>query len=515
MAQAPLRPSEAGGDCRDSSIAASAGPGAAAPLPPPPALAERDRRARKARRTILTYPGVLFWILILATAFRPGPAFYYVFFGSWSLGTLAVVPGAVSLGNLTPPWIAACVLAARVVLEEGGRRWLAALFDPRRFGLLTACTLYAAASGYFLPRIFDGQVQVITMRTSEVHGAVPLQPDTANLTQGLYFVITTVAVVSIYFVCQDAARRRQFLQAMGFGAAVAIVTGLADLFASAAGLGGLLVPFRNASYALLLDNDAVGMHRVVGLMSEASAYAGLCVPFLCLVALTPSKDSPWGRWRVPLALGLAGMIYLSTSSGGYVALGVLAAVLAASLTLGMFEMRRAAWWGGYAMLMAAGTLSTILLADPAAFDPLYRVFDQIVLHKAGSASYAERSTWNRVAYDAFVGTHYLGAGIGGARASSWIYSLLSNIGAPGTILLFGFMAQVFLTPAADPAERTLARAAKLALVPSLLLASLAATSTGFGLYGATFFGLASALCWPAPASPGVVETARPVEVGVV
>lgn len=470
----------------------------------------------KARRFGLTYPGILFWLLVLRTAFARGPGFYYVFFGCWSLGTLLVIPSAISLGNLTPPWIAACFLTARVIMEDGLRRYLSALFDFRRFGVLTLCTLYAAASGYFLPRIFEGRVNVVTMRTSAVHGAVPLMPDAANLTQGLYFVITTLTVVSIYLICQEPERRRRFLQAFAWGGVVAIATGLLDLFTSAAGLGGLLEPFRNATYALHLDNEAAGMHRVIGLMSEASAYAALCAPFLCLLALTPDQDSPWGRWRIPLCLGLVLMTYLSTSSGGYVGLGVLGLVVAGSLALGMMEKRRTAWWGGYGMLMAVAAVALVLLIEPMVFDPLWRAFDRIVLNKTGSVSYIERSMWNRVAYQAYLTTNYLGVGIGGARASSWIYSLLSNIGAPGTILLFIFIGQAALAKAANPADRTLARAAKLALVPCLFMASLAGTSAGFGLPGAILFGLVASLCWPVAAPrPAPAQEAMSFDAGAL
>jgi hypothetical protein len=448
----------------------------------------------------LTYPGVLFWLLVLRTAFARGPGFYYVFFGCWSLGTLLVVPSGVSLGNLTPPWIAACFLTARVIIEDGPRRYLTALLDFRRFGVLALCTVYAAGSGYFLPRMFEGRVNVITMRTSLVHGAVPLQPDAANLTQGLYFVITTLTVVSIYLICQQPDRRRQFLQAFAWGGVFAIVSGFLDLSTSLAGLGGLLEPFRNATYALHLDNEAAGMHRVIGLMSEASAYAALCAPFLCLLALTPDADSPWGRWRVPLSAGLVLMTYLSTSSGGYVGLGVLGIVLVTSLGLGIAEKRRPAWWGAYGMLMGAAAVALVFMIEPMVFDPVWRAFERIVLNKTGSVSYIERSMWNRVAYQAYLATNYLGVGIGGARASSWIYSILSNIGAPGAIMLFVFIAQVAFARAADPADRTMARAAKLALAPCLFMASLAGTSAGFGLPGAVLFGLAGSLCWPtAPA----------------
>lgn len=454
----------------------------------------------------MTYPGVLFWILALATVFRPGPALYYLFFVCWSFGTLLVMPN-VGVGNLTAPWVAACLLIARVVMEEGWRRYLLALVDLRRFGVLTLCTIYAAISGVFMPRLFEGQVRVVTMRPSAQTGVTMLAPDGANLTQGLYFVLTTLTVVSIYFVCQEPTRRRQFLQAFGWGAFAAILTGLLDLMTSSMGLGDLLTPFRNAKYALLLDNEAAGMHRVIGLMSEASAYAGLCVPFLSLIALMPAKDSPWGRWRTPLAVAVALMSYLSTSSAGYVSLAAVGGLLGASLCLGMLEQRRHAWWGGYAIVLGVGLLAALLLVNPNLLDPLYRVVEVVVVNKTSSNSYADRSLWNRIAWDAFIGTQYLGTGIGGARASSWIYSMLSNIGAPGTLLMFVFIAQVLFARAPDPADRSLARAARLALIPSLLIASLAGTSSNFGLGAAAFFGLAAALCWPAPAHVRQVQPA--------
>ncbi|MDB5446692.1 MAG: hypothetical protein JWQ97_2009 [Phenylobacterium sp.] len=446
----------------------------------------------------MTYPGVLFWIAVIWAAAARGPALYYVFFACWSLGTLAVVPAA-SLGNFTPPWIAACFLTASVILTEGPRRYFAALIDLRRFGFLGLCTLYAAASAYFLPRLFEGRITVITMRPTEVNGAIPLRPDMANISQGVYFIITTLTVVSIYFICQDENKRTHFLRAFAWGAVVAVGTGVLDLLTSLTGLGGLLAPFRNANYAMLLDNDAVGMHRVVGLMSEASSYAGLCIPFLCLLALTPSKDSLWGRWRAPLCVALAMMTYLSTSSGGYLALGALAAILAVSIAVGILEKRKAAWWGAYGVMLVGVILALAVLFKPDVLDPIGRVIDGVVFKKTSGESYVTRAAWNRISYQAFLESHLFGVGIGGARASSWIYSLLSNIGAPGTALLLVFMLQVWLTPANNPGDRTFARAVKFSLAPSLLLGTLAGTTAGFGLGGATFFGLASALCWPAAA----------------
>jgi hypothetical protein len=340
-------------------------------------------------------------------------------------------------------------------------------------------------------------VDVIEMRLQTSNVATALSPNGSNLCQALYFLITTLNVVDVYFIGRDPQKRKQFLMAFGWGAAVAVGTGVLDLVTNRAGLAGLLAPFRNATYVLMIDNDAMSMHRVVGLMSEASAYAGLCLPFLCLLALTPSRNSPWGRWRAPLCVALVVMTYLSTSSGGYVALGAVAAIVAIGVAAGMAEGRTAAWWGGFGILLSVSLVAALLFIRPEIFQPLYHMIDVMVLHKSSSASYIERSYWNRVSYQAFLHTHLLGAGVGGSRASSWIYALLSNIGLPGTALLAIFLLQTLLARAAEPSDRALARAVKLALLPSLLIISLSGSSVGFGLGASILFGLTAAICWPA------------------
>ena len=50
----------------------------------------------------MTWPGVLFWLVVIWAATSRGPAIYYLFFACWSFGTLAVMPPALSIGNLTP-----------------------------------------------------------------------------------------------------------------------------------------------------------------------------------------------------------------------------------------------------------------------------------------------------------------------------------------------------------------------------------------------------------------------------
>ncbi len=470
----------------------------------------------------MTYPGVLFWLAAIWSMSSRGPGLYYLFFLSWSLGTLAVIPPQLAGGNFTPAWVVAGLLTVRVVMNNGLKVYLRALVDPRRFGLLSLSVFYAVISAIFFPRFFEGQVKVVEMRLLTTADPLPLRPSLANVNQTLYFILGALAVVDVYFICRRRATRDSFLVAFAWGALAAIGTGLLDLVTSKVGMGGLLAPFRNAAYVMMLDNDAMDMHRIVGLMSEASAYAGLCLPFLALLGLAPKAAGPWGRWSLPLAGGLALMTYLSTSSGGYVGLAVVGVALGASLGFGMAAGRRAAWLGGYGLLVAVTAAVGAALLTPKLIDTVYRVIDGMVLHKTQSDSYIQRSAWNTAAIAAFFGTHGLGVGAGSARASSWPIALLANIGLPGTLTLAAFIVQTLMVRARNPNDRLLGQAAKLALFPNLIMLSLSGTSISFGLGLALLLGLISSLAFeeapvaqnsaPPPLLPGPRN--RPKIVGV-
>lgn len=460
----------------------------------------------------MTYPAFVFWVLLVAAMAWRGPAIYTLFFVSWSFGTLAMLPPQVMGASLMPAWVIAAFLSVRTLVEVGPRAYAAALVDLRRFGVLMICTGYVVVSGVLLPRIFTGRIDVIPMRADEP-GAVTVQASASNLIQALYFLLTSLTVVNVYFAAREPAKRRALLTAFAWGAAAAVLTGLVDQVASAAGLQGLLEPYRNAAYALLTDNEVSDMKRVVGLMSEASAYAALCISFLGPLAMTPDSRSaaPWGRWRLPLAIALLVFTYLSTSSGGYVAIVGVGLVVVVGVAVGLAESRRPAWIAAYCGLLLLVAALGVMLFRPDATDALADMVDKVVLEKTHTASYVERSMWNRMAFEAFVQSGGLGAGVGCCRASSWIFALLGNIGAPGTALMAAFLAQVFLARAVEPQDRGLLRLVKLSILPCLLVVSLTSPSVGFGLGAAWLCGLAVALGSPSPSkapSPARAGAAR-------
>jgi hypothetical protein len=64
--------------------------------------------------------------------------------------------------------------------------------------------------------------------------------------------------------------------------------------------------------------------------------------------------------------------------------------------------------------VAALTLLGLAAAVPHALDYIYDNIDVIIFKKSESESYAGRTEWTRVAWEAFFATHGLGVGLGTA-----------------------------------------------------------------------------------------------------
>jgi hypothetical protein len=463
----------------------------------------------------LDFPSILFWGLMVAGVRSRGPLMIYIFFGCLSFGTTAVVPPALVGGvSFTPGWMAMAFLTLKLVsIQPSLSEALSPLFDFRRIGLLTACTIYGVISAYFCPRLFEGQIDVFAVRYDGL-GATPLQPSSANITQTFYFIMTTVGVLSFYLAARAPELRRHLLNAILFGGGVAVLTGFADIATSAVGLGAILAPFRTATYSYLTEAEILGAKRVVGLCSEASSYSGLCMGLATpLFFLRHAFQRPFTRnVLAPLIFALLVlMTALSTSSTGYVGLGLLGAVIALYGVWQVLKARASGWQDLTLVYATAAAIFAIVVLKADLLQRAAQMVDEMVFNKTESSSYIERSTWNTLTFQAFLSTHGLGAGLGSARASSWVISILGNIGVIGAALMMAFLGLSMLSH--PPKDRTqddaLATGAKVAMIPILAMASLASSSVGFDLITACMFGLIGAVSWgPEGASPTSWKTAR-------
>ncbi|MCI0599715.1 MAG: hypothetical protein L0Y60_09360 [Beijerinckiaceae bacterium] len=445
----------------------------------------------------MTWPAIVFWLLILFGALQRGPLLLYVFTVACSFGTLQMAPGDTVGGvNLLPQSVCAVFLVGKILLSQGQiTPALNAALDPAKLGLLFLFLAYGLLSAYAMPRLFAHSVEVIPVSAS-TQWPVALEPTTANITQPAYLALSVGVALAFALAGERTGFQRHFLQALLVGGIAVIVTGLMDLILGTSGHADLLEPFRNASYSLLVDVEAGNSKRVVGLMPEASAYGPLCVSTAASLAfLRPFFPKTARDLIVPATIaGLVAMAVLSTSSTAYVGLPVFGMVYAFYALRRMLApspfARAGLGWETVAGVAALLAFLFVLTLAPRLLDPAVERFEGLVFRKTETDSYAERMMWNQVGMAAFFATNGVGVGLGSARSSNWYVAILSNTGIIGATLLGWFLVRVFLQRSpSEPREAEFIAALKFSLLPGFLMAGLVGFSPDFGVAAGASFGL--------------------------
>jgi len=394
--------------------------------------------------------GILFVAFgALVSLFGIGPAIC-VAVGSvaFTSTTLMAIPG-MGGASITIPQVGLGLLLLLAVLRRGSLdRLLAVLRDEPAAQALCLFAVLATAGALLLPRLFAGETEVFTLaRVAEIIIAVPLRPSSGNITQTLYMLSDVAAFLCVLVLVRDARDFRRFVR--GFQTLVAVQVGFALIDAAGKyGLGRNVLDFlHTATYTMLTEVSVGGLWRLTGTYAEASYFAVFSAGQIALCA-SLARDGAGGRFWTACAVLLAGLVALSTSSAGYVFLGLCGAVLAA-LAVGEAARDRLrpatlalafAVLAGIAAVLAVGLVSDTALAGAATF------FDEMLFSKGQTDSGRERGTWNALAIENFQATLGLGIGLGSARSSSWILSLLGQTGVPGTVLYGAFVLAVLLAP---------------------------------------------------------------------
>jgi hypothetical protein len=472
----------------------------------------------------VSFPVVLFWLLIMWGIVARGPVLFYLYFALGAFGSIAIVPPELVAGStLLPQPICAAVLFFKLCFQPGALNAMtAAAADFRRLAWLTLFVLVAIATAFIMPRLFAGVVDIIPVRFIVGLEAQPLGPTTTNITQSVYLVLSFSAALTFYRLLRSEEARRTMVKAQVLGGAILILTGLIDMFA---GASPLVAPFRTAAYALATNAEIAGAKRVVGLMPEASAFGAACLsaamPLYFFRRILGSGLVKSLALPAVLA-GLLVMAALSTSSTAYAGLAVFGALAAANW------IRRAWNEAGslrrpdmiFDALIAVGGLLAFLTAwalNPTVLAPVFNMVDAVVLQKSATSSYAERNLWTQVSFDSIFSTYGLGVGLGSTRASNWFVAILSNTGVLGAGFIAIFLVQGLLCkpkPRLPPEHSNMVTGLKLIYSTILAMGALAGTTADFGAGGGLIFGLLVALTERAKTErkPALARRWRPPEL---
>ncbi len=219
--------------------------------------------------------------------------------------------------------------------------------------------------------------------------------------------------------------------------------GVFDLAGKAAGLGDFLLPIRTADYAILSDIEATGFSRIVGGYSEASAFGMNCLGCIAFTFVY------WRHSGSTLAMVLTAALFLllifSTSSTAYVGLALLAFFAALSMgrtfLTGKIKTQDLVLVAILSIVIAC--ILAIYLYNANLFDPFVDLIQTMVFDKHNSSSAEERSYWNYMSLQAFLETYGLGIGMGSSRSSSWLVSVISQLGVFGTVLFGALTSAIF------------------------------------------------------------------------
>ena len=408
------------------------------------------------RRTVLA----MFALIVLASA---------------SAVDLPALGGA----SITPANFFLLFYLLRLISMRDGVRQLTNEIEPRRpLFLFLLLILWIVGSALLLPRLFEGQVAVFSLSRSLDNdgGTMPLAPTSGNISQAVYAIGGFLAACATSAYARKPGGYQAMLSAIVLVTSLDIFFAFFDLVTGVTHTGFLLDFIHTASYAFLTDDELGGLKRISGTFSEASAFATFS---LCLLgtnfALFVANVRP--RFTGPASVLLFLLIVLATSSAGYAGLAVILvgflvyAAFAALLGKGRAPKLALFVVGGGIVVVG---LVYLLLPPVAAV--AQKVIEESLLSKSTTDSALERGSWNTQAWQVFLDTHGLGAGIGTTRGSNYFLVLLSNLGAIGFGLFVLLMLKTTLarlSPRLQSEERAIIWAARVGtlvtLVPSILV----------------------------------------------
>lgn len=353
---------------------------------------------------------------------------------------------------------------------------------------LLVLTAFALLTAFTFPYLFKGEAEtMIVQRTAGARSVLtfaPLRFTSNNVTQSVYALGGLLCFIFSFSYFSQTGNREQFIKAILIAGSVNIAFAILDIVTHFTGTDYLLGFVRTANYAMLTDFEKGGLKRISGAFPEASAFADYTLTIFSITATLWLRRIHSYSTGLIAALSLIFLI-LSTSATALVCLAiVLPVIFVQSVLTGIASPARSR--PAALIVIAAGIPFVALLLIvmfPNVVATIGDFINEIVLSKANSQSGRERSAWNNVAFQTFVDTNWLGAGLGSARASSFVIVLLSNIGLPGFILfaLFIVLLMAVKTETKSESADGLTTAAKNGVFAALVTAAISGTGYDLGL----------------------------------
>ena len=441
---------------------------------------------------------ILVLILGVKGPFKGAPLFLAATpFGAAAAFNLPAAGGA----SILVTDIAALTMFVLVLTSKGGMSRIAGSARIGQPGLaMLLLAGFAVIATLVFPTAFKGQTEVFSIaRINNETGIVslPLRPSTGNLTQLFRMMLGAVTFFALATVFRLRPDGGTVLKAIATATLVHVALGWIDVITFFLGVHELLLdPIRSANYAILVEHRMVGLKRMIGGFPEASSFGyftlGMFAFWLQYWLLTPRSR------LATICLILTGVALVrSTSSAAYVATVIFLAtftLISIVLHLRSTVTRRGA-------KIASGAVVALWMTGLALFaayefvQPVTDFLDRALFNKLDGASGQERGSWNAQAFQNYLDTYLMGAGLGSVRASNWLLATMASLGTIGTALFFWFMYGIarLPRPSNDLQRAAVIRGLKAACLAFFISALLTAATPDLGVIFFACAGFAAGL----------------------
>ena len=424
-------------------------------------------------------------------------------------GSAAMILPAIGGSSIPPAQFALVFALARIVLP-GSQRLARAQHAVRANFFLTTYCLYGVVAATFAPRFFRNQMYVPPMRgtgdAQSLFDTVALAPSPQNITTSVYMVGSLMAAIVAFTAMQEKDSGPRFVKMAVIVAWIHITLGVSAALLKGTSFDLFIDFMRNANYAQT-DQTIFGLVRLTGIFTEPSAYAAFGFGWFVFLLECWLRDVlPRRTGWAAAAMGI--VLFCSTSSTAYVALGGYAAIfcLRLLLTPGFVSPRKGLALGAVVLLVLILSSAAAFLF-PSVLDLISTVLESATVGKQNSDSALQRGFWARSGLDAFIASYGVGIGPGSFRSSSFATAVLGSVGVIGTLAIIGHLVSAFkplrLSTYCGSQEASrygldtmIGAAASWAAVGVLIPASVASPTCDPGTDFAIFAGVALALRRP-------------------
>jgi hypothetical protein len=304
---------------------------------------------------------------------------------------------------------------------------------------LLILTIWAMVSAFFLPWLFAGMGVNMPRGGMDSPYTTPLQWSMSNAAQALYAALDAIFVIYLLWCGRARGYFERLVLAFVATGLIALLIGAYQYLSHYSGLPYPADFFNsNPGWRQLMSEEMSGVWRISATFTEPSVAGAFFAVWATLLLFLAANDRG-GGWAWPLFAAGVVMVFLSTSTTGYITVGLVVALFIWKQFARIFVSGKISPRSLFSLLLIVGAI-----AAAAVFIPDFPgTLPKILWDKAQSQSSRDRTTTIWEALRITSETYGMGVGLGSNRPSGMLFYIASNLGIPGLVLFVLMLSAIY------------------------------------------------------------------------